>query len=51
MNISSKLIRCVSILLIMVIIVGILITIFTGRTFAKEQNTKDYKKGSDILDD
>ena len=51
MNISSKLIRCVSILLIMVVIVGVLITIFTGRTFAKEQNTKDYKKGSDILDD
>ena len=51
MRISNKLIRCISILLIIVLFTGVLITIFTRNTFAKEQNTKDYTKGSNMLDD
>ena len=51
MNINSKLIRYASILLIIVIIICLLSSFFPTNTVrAKEQNTKDYKKGSDILD-
>ncbi len=48
----SKLIKCTSILLIIVLLLGVLINIFMGQEVqAKSQNTKDYKKGSNILDD
>lgn len=51
MNINCKLIRYASILLIIVIIICLLSSFFPTNTVrAKEQNTKDYKKGSDILD-
>ena len=45
----NKLIKCVSILLIIVLILGILLSM--NRVQAKEQNTKDYTKGSKILDE
>lgn len=45
----SKLIKCVSILLIIVLILGIVLSM--NRVQAKEQNTKDYTKGSKILDE
>ena len=52
MNKNSKLIKCVSMLLIMILVIGVLINIFLVReTQAKSQNTKDYKKGSNMLDD
>ena len=48
----SKLIKCTSILLIIVLLIGVMINIFMlNEVQAKSQNTKDYKKGSDILDD
>ena len=52
MNIGSKLIKCISILLVSLLIVGMILNIgFVNRSQAKEQNTKDYKKGSSMLDD
>lgn len=48
---SDRLIKCISILLIMVLISTVLANIFLPHeSQAKEQNTKDYKKGSNILD-
>ena len=48
----SKLIKCTSILLIIVLLIGVITNIFmVNEVQAKSQNTKDYKKGSDILDD
>ena len=48
----SKLIKCTSILLIIVLLIGVMINIFMlNEVQAKSQNTKDYKKGSNILDD
>lgn len=52
MIISSKLIKCVSILLIMIITIILISNIlFINESQAKTQNTKDYQKGSNILDD
>ena len=52
MNIRGKLIKCISIVLVFALIISIFInTVLTLKSHAKEQNTKDYKKGSDILDD
>lgn len=49
---NSKFIKCTSILLIITIIMGIFLVIFLPReSQAKAQNTKDYKKGSSMLDD
>ena len=48
---SSKLIKIISILLVISLIIIILTNTFlTNKVEAKEQNTKDYKKGSNILD-
>ena len=48
----NKFIKCTSVLLILVLLVGIIINIFIGQEVqAKSQNTKDYKKGSNILSD
>ena len=47
----NRLIKCISILLITILLVGIIINIFmSNEVQAKSQNTKDYKKGSNILD-
>ena len=47
----NRLIKCISILLIIILLVGIIINIFmSNEVQAKSQNTKDYKKGSNILD-
>ena len=52
MDIKSKLIKCISILLVSVLIIGATINfMLVNETQAKEQNTKDYKKGSDMLDE
>ena len=52
MIISTKLIKCVSILLIMIITIILISNIlFINESQAKTQNTKDYQKGSNILDD
>ncbi len=52
MIISSKLIKCISILLIMIITIILSSNIlFINESQAKTQNTKDYQKGSNILDD
>lgn len=49
---DSKFIKCTSILLIITLIMGIFLIIFLPRdSQAKAQNTKDYKKGSSMLDD
>ena len=49
---NLKLIKCINILLIIILLAGIFITTFLiNKVEAKEQNTKVYKKGSDILDD
>ena len=49
---NFKLIKCISILLIVIIILALIATLFPfNRVQAKEQNTKDYTIGSDILDD
>ena len=49
---NLKLIKCINILLIIILLTGIFIATFlTNKVEAKEQNTKVYKKGSDILDD
>ena len=51
MNIGNKLIKCTSILLIIMLLAIALINIFLhNESQAKEQNTKDYTKGSNILD-
>lgn len=48
----SKLIKCFSILLIIIILAILFLNVFmTNNVMAKAQNTKDYKKGSNILDD
>ena len=48
----SKLIKCFSILLIIIILAILFLNVFmTNNVQAKAQNTKDYKKGSNILDD
>ena len=47
----NKLIKCISILLIIMFMIVIFINLFlVNNVQAKEQNTKDYKKGSNILD-
>ena len=47
-----KFIKCTSILLIITLLMGIFLIIFLPRdSQAKAQNTKDYKKGSSMLDD
>lgn len=52
MIISSRLIKCISILLIMIMAVILSSNIlFINESQAKTQNTKDYQKGSNILDD
>ena len=49
---NLKLIKCINILLIIILLAGIFITTFLiNKVEAKEQNTKVYKKGSNILDD
>lgn len=49
---GSKLLKCTSILLIITLIMGIFWVMFLPRdSQAKAQNTKDYKKGSNMLDD
>ena len=49
---NSKLIKCISILLILVLLIGIFINFtFNNEVQAKSQNTKDYKKGSNMLDE
>ena len=49
---NHKLIKCINILLVLVFLTGLFITMFlTNEAEAKEQNTKVYKKGSNILDD
>ena len=48
----SKLIKCFNILLIIIILAILFLNVFmTNNVQAKAQNTKDYKKGSNILDD
>ena len=48
---NTKLIKCISILLIVIIMIVIFINLFLIKEVkAGEQNTKDYKKGSNILD-
>lgn len=48
---NFKLIKCISILLIVIIILALIATLFPfNRVQAKEQNTEDYTIGSDILD-
>lgn len=52
MNIKSRLIKCISILLVCILIVVITTNItLVNRSQAKAQNTKEYKKGSSMLDD
>lgn len=52
MNISSRLIKGISLLLILAIIMGVLINVFlVNEAQAVTQSTKEYKKGSDMLDD
>lgn len=49
---NHKLKKCINILLVLVFLTGLFITMFlTNKAEAKEQNTKVYKKGSNILDD
>ena len=48
---NSKLIKCISILLIMIFTMLMVNVLFIGESQAKEQNTKDYTKGSSMLDD
>ena len=48
---NSKLIKCISILLIMIFTVLIVNVLFIGESQAKAQNTKDYTKGNNMLDD
>ena len=47
----SKLIKCTSILLIIVLLIGVITNVFMLSEVQAKQTTKDYKKGSDILDD
>ncbi len=48
---NNKLIKCISILLIIIFMIVIFINLFlVNEVEAGEQNTKDYKKGSNILD-
>ena len=52
MDISNKLIKGLSLLLILIFIIGVFINIFlVSDVQAASQSTKEYKKGSDILDD
>ena len=49
---NYKLIKCINILLIIILLAVLFITTFlTNKVEAGEQNTKVYKKGSNILDD
>ena len=48
---NIKLIKCISILLILVILALALLVFPINKVQAKEQNTKDYELGSNILDD
>lgn len=51
MNMGNKLIKCISVLLIIILLSIVFTNIFLhNESQAKEQNTKDYKKGSNILD-
>ena len=48
---GNRLIKCISILLIMVLVLTVFANIFLPHeSQAKEQNTKEYKKGSNMLD-
>ena len=48
---ERNLIKCVSMLLITLLILGLFMGIFSVKEVqAKAQNTKDYKKGSNMLD-
>ena len=52
MNTSNKLIKWICILLVLVLVIQVIINLtLSNKVQAKEQNTKDYKKGSDMLDD
>lgn len=52
MNINSRILKCISILLVCILIMGIVTNIMLGnQSQAKAQNTKEYKKGSSMLDD
>ena len=52
MNINSRLLKCLSILLVLVLIMGIVTNIILeNKSQAKAQNTKEYKEGSSMLDD
>ena len=52
MDISSKLIKGISLLLIMVFIIGVFISVFlVNESQAKSQDTKEYTKGSNMLED
>ena len=52
MNISSKLIKMTSLFLIILLIIGVFINVFlVNEVQAKSQNIKEYKKGSNMLDD
>lgn len=51
MNRGNKLIKCINVLLIIILLSIVFTNIFLhNESQAKEQNTKDYKKGSNILD-
>ena len=52
MNINSKLIKMTSLFLIILLIIGVFINVFlVNEVQAKSQNIKEYKKGSNMLDD
>ena len=51
MDKSSKLIKGISLLLIILLIIGFINVFLVNDVQAKEQNTKEYKKGSNMLDD
>ena len=51
MNTKSKLIKCISILLVSVLIMGIAINILLENKSEAKAKTADYKKGSDLLED
>ena len=49
--ISSKVVKGLSLLLILIFMIGVFINIFLVNEVQAKQSTKEYKKGSDILDD
>lgn len=51
MNIRSKLIKGISLLLVILLIIGVVINVLLVNKVQAAQTTKAYKKGSDILDD